>query len=105
MTVAMAMSKIMTFDMHLTNINGFVIDITFIMFVIVMAMTMTSVIVIVIVSVLLLITINNLISNTNHGTDVITIAIIMIMASTMYTTIALIINDTTSSNINIIIKK
>ena len=36
MTIAMAMSKTMTVDMHLTNINGIVIDITIIMFVIVM---------------------------------------------------------------------
>ena len=89
--------------MHLTNINAIVIDITIIMFVIVMTMTMTIVIVIVIVSVLLLITINNMISNTNHGND--TIAINMIMVTIMYATIALIINDTTSSNINILIKQ
>ena len=105
MTVAMAMPKTMPVDMHLTNINGILIDITITMFVIVMAMTLTIVIVIVIVSVLLLITFNNMISNTNHGNDVITIAMIMIMASIMYTTIALIINDTTSSNINLIIKQ
>ena len=105
MTVAMAMSKTMPFDMQLTHINGIVIDITITMFVIVMAMTMTSVIVIVIVSVSLLVAINNMISNTNHGNDVITIAIYMIMVTSMYTTIALIINDTTSSNINIINRK
>jgi hypothetical protein len=105
MTVAMAMSRTMAFDVHLTNVNGFVIDSTITMFVIVMAMTLTIVIVRVIVSVLLLVTINNMISNTNHGNDIITIAMIMIMASIMYTTIALIINDTTSSNINLIIKQ
>jgi hypothetical protein len=37
MTVAMAMSKTVTFDMHLTNINGIAIDITIAMLVIVMA--------------------------------------------------------------------
>jgi hypothetical protein len=84
MSVAVAVSKTITFDVHLTNRNGFVIDITITM---------------------LLITINNMISNTNDGNDIITIAIIMIMASCMYTTIALVINDTTSSNINTIIKK
>ena len=91
--------------MHLTNINAIVIDITITMFVIVMAMTMTIVIVIVIVSVLLLITINTMISKTNQGNAIITIAINMIMVTIMYNTIALTINDTTSSNINNIIKK
>jgi hypothetical protein len=77
------------------------------MFVIVMAMTMTMTIVIVLViaSALLLITLINMISNTNHGNDILTIAINMIMVTIVYTTIALIINDTTSSNINIIIKQ
>ena len=103
MTVAMAMSKTMTVDMHLTNINGIVTDITITMFVIVMAMTMTIVIVIVIVSVLLLITINNMISNTNHGNDIITIAINIMMVTIIYNIFAFTINDTTSSNINIII--
>ncbi len=95
-----------TMDMHLTNINATVIDITTNMFVIVMAMTMTIVIVIVIVSVLLLITSNTMISKTNQGNAIITIAINMITITIMYNTIALKLNDTTSSNINIIkIKK
>ncbi len=94
-----------TSDMHLTNINAIVIDITIIMFVIVMAMTMTIVIVIVIVSVLLLITSNTMIRDTNHGNAILTIAINMIMVTMLYTSNALDINDTTSSNINIIIKK
>ena len=58
----------------------------------------------VIVSVLLLITLNNMNSNTNHGNDIITIAINMMMATIMYNAIALTINDTMSSNTNIIIK-
>ena len=91
--------------MHLTNINATVLDITINMFVIVMAMTMTIVIVIVIVSVLLLIAINDTTSYTNHGNDIITIAINMMMATIKYNTSALTINNTMSSNINIIIKK
>ena len=54
---------------------------------------------------LLLITLDNMNSNTNHGNDILTIAINMIMVTIMYNTIALTINDTTSNNINIIIKK
>ena len=91
--------------MHLTDMNATVIDITVNMFVIIMAMTMTLVIVIVIVSVLLLITINNMISKTNQGNAILTIDINMIVVTIMYTSIALTINDTTSGNINIIIKK
>ncbi len=92
-------------DMHLTNMNATVIDITMNMFVIRMAMTTTLVIVIVIVSVLLLITLNNMISKTNQGNATLTIDINMLMVTSMYTTSALTINDTTSSNINIIIQK
>ena len=47
----------------------------------------------------------NMISNTEYGNDIIAIAINMTMDTIMYTTIALIINDTTSSNINIMIKQ
>ena len=103
--MAMAMPKTMTFDIRLTNINGSLIDITITMFVIVMTMTMTIVIVIVIVSVLVLITFNDTTSDTNHGNDLITIAINMMMVAIVYNTIALISNDTISSNISIIIKK
>ena len=92
-------------DMHLTNMNATVIDITMNMFVIRMAMTTTLVIVIIIVSVLLLITLNNMISKTNQGNATLTIDINMLMVTSMYTTSALTINDTTSSNINIIIQK
>ena len=91
--------------MHLANINAIVIDITITMFVTVMAMTMTIVIVIVIVSVLLLITLKNMIRHIIQGNAILTIAINMIMVTIMCTTIAFTINDTSSSNINIIIKK
>ena len=57
-----------------------------------------------IVSVLLLITCNKMNSNTNHGNDIITIAINMITITMMYNTVPPNINDTISSNINIIIK-
>ena len=43
--------------------------------------------------------------NTNNGNDILTIAINMIMATIMYNTIARTINNTISSEINIIIKK
>jgi hypothetical protein len=43
--------------------------------------------------------------NTNNGNGIIAIAINMIMATIMYNTIARTINNTISSNINIIIKK
>ena len=92
-------------DIHITNVHATVIHITVNMFAIIMAMTMTLVIVIVIASVLLLITINNMISKTNQGNAILTIDIHMIVVTIMYTSIALTINDTTSGNINIIIKK
>ena len=50
-------------------------------------------------------TLNNMNSNTNHGNDILTININMMMVTIMYNTIALNIKDTTSRNINIIIKK
>jgi hypothetical protein len=52
---------------------------------------------------LLLITISKSNSNTNTGNDIMTITIKMIMATIMYNTIARTINDTTNSNIGIII--
>ncbi len=92
--------------MHLTNINATGIDITMNMFILrVMAVTMTIVIVSVIVSVMALITISNSKMNNNNDTDIVPSAINMITITIMYNTIALTINDTTSSNINIIIKK
>ena len=94
-----------TMDMHLTNMNATVIDITVNMFVIIMALTMTLVIVLVIVSVLLLITIIDMISNTNQGNAILTIDINSTVVTIMYNSIAININDTTSGNINIIIKK
>ena len=91
--------------MHLTDMNATVIDIIVNMFVMIMAMTMTLVIVIITVSVLLLITINNMISKTNPGNAILTIDLNMIVVTIMYTAIALTINETTSGNINIIIKQ
>ena len=50
-------------------------------------------------------TISNITMNTNTGNDPITIAISMIMATIMYNTIARTINNTISSDINLITKK
>ena len=52
-----------------------------------------------------MITISTINSSTNNGKDIMTITIQMIMVTIMYNTIALTINDITSSNINKIIKK
>ncbi len=49
------------------------------------------------------ITISNINMNANHGNDIITIAINMIMATIRYNTSARTINNTISSNISIII--
>ena len=70
--------------MHLTTINATVIDITMNMCVIGFAITLTIVIVIVTVSVLLLIASNDTNSTINHGNDLITIAIDMMMVTVIF---------------------